>query len=86
MTPAPGGIALARSYFTELVAPRLTRIVRHAGPVRLIGSVVPFAGRRLFDKFPEGLTIEQMLAADFGAEVRIDYRPDGVVCELTLVD
>lgn len=30
--------------------------------------------------------IEQMLAADFGAEVRIDYRPTGVVCELTLVD
>jgi len=30
--------------------------------------------------------IEQMLAADFGAEVRIDYRLAGVVCELTLVD
>ncbi|MCW5718838.1 MAG: PAS domain-containing protein, partial [Bauldia sp.] len=30
--------------------------------------------------------IEQMLAADFGAAVRIDYRPAGVVCELTLVD
>lgn len=48
---------------SRLWSPRLVAVMRHAAPVRLIGSATPFAGRRVFDQFAAGLTIEQMLAA-----------------------